>query len=138
MLPSLKDSTPPPTTCPGPMGLPFHATRRARVVACSVVVPVTRARQDITGSEVEEMGFAAGISLNKNLVPGDTRPPRVTSGIRVGTAAVTTRGMGSEAMEALAGMLVGMIRGENPESFRGHVRELCSAYPLPASPTTGS
>ena len=85
----------------------------------------------VTGADVEGYGLATGISLNKNMVPGDPLSPRVTSGIRVGTSAATTRGMGKPEMEAIADILVGMIRGTNPESFRGRVTELCATYPLP-------
>ena len=87
--------------------------------------------EDVTGADVEKRGFVAGISLNKNMVPGDPRSPMVTSGIRVGTAASTTRGMGTTQMEQIADILTGMIRGEDPESFTGQVRELCGQFPLP-------
>jgi len=97
---------------------------------CHMVVVDLRG-EDITGADVENMGLLAGISLNKNLVAGDTRSPRVTSGIRVGTAAATTRGMGSAEMEELASILLGMIRGSTPESFRDRVQALCEAHPLP-------
>ena len=71
--------------------------------------------------------FAAGIVLNKNMVPGDPRPPRVTSGVRLGTPAMTSRGMGLREVEAVAGILVALIRGEDPEKLRPKVRELCAA-----------
>ena len=96
-----------------------------------IVLVDLRAEGGVTGVDVEGYGLAAGISLNKNLVPGDPLSPRVTSGIRVGTAAATTRGMGKPEMEAIADILVGMIRGTNPESFRGRVTEMCATYPLP-------
>ncbi len=86
---------------------------------------------DVTGAEVEDRGLVAGISLNKNMVPGDTRSPRVTSGIRLGTAAATTRGMGRSEMEALADILVGLVQGKDPAAFRGRVQEICAAFPLP-------
>lgn len=97
---------------------------------CHMVVVDLRG-EDVTGADVENMGLLAGISLNKNLVAGDTRSPRVTSGVRVGTAAATTRGMGSAEMEELASILLGMIGGSTPESFRGRVQALCEAHPLP-------
>jgi glycine hydroxymethyltransferase len=97
----------------------------------SHIVLVDLREEDVTGAAVEDMGIVAGISLNKNLVPNDPQKPFVTSGIRVGTAAATTRGMGLDAMDTLAEILTGMIRGENPGSFRGRVLELCTAYPLP-------
>jgi glycine hydroxymethyltransferase len=87
---------------------------------------------DMTGADVESRGLAAGLSINKNMIPGDTRSPRVTSGIRLGTAAATTRGMGLSEMEALADILVGLIRGKDPASFQGRVREICVAFPPPA------
>jgi glycine hydroxymethyltransferase len=95
------------------------------------MVMVDLSGQEITGADVENMGLLAGISLNKNMVPGDTRSPRVTSGIRVGTAAATTRGMGGSEMAELASILLGMTQGEAPESFRNRVQALCDAYPLP-------
>ena len=97
----------------------------------SHMVVVDLRDEEVSGADVEAAGLRAGISLNKNLVPGDTKPPMITSGIRVGTAAPTTRGMGRPQMEQLAAILHGMIRGEDPDSFRGQVRTLCEAHPLP-------
>lgn len=97
----------------------------------SHMVVVDLRDEQVTGADVESMGLSAGISLNKNMVPGDPRPPRVTSGIRVGTAACTTRGMGLAEMEALADILIRMVRDRDPDSCRGRVQELCSAHPLP-------
>jgi glycine hydroxymethyltransferase len=90
-----------------------------------------RKENGVTGADVESRGFMAGISLNKNMIPGDPRSPMVTSGIRVGTAAVTTRGMGKPEMEQLAGILSGMVRGEDPGSYHGQIRDLCQAFRLP-------
>jgi glycine hydroxymethyltransferase len=86
---------------------------------------------EVTGAEMEERGRQAGISLNKNLIPGDPRPPRVTSGIRLGTAAVTTRGLCEAEMESLGSILVALLEGVDPVSFSGQVAELCEAFPLP-------
>ena len=86
---------------------------------------------EVTGAEVEARGLEAGISLNKNMIPGDKRSPRVTSGIRVGTAAATTRGMGTSEMEALADILTGLIQGKDPTSFRGRVQEMCRSANVP-------
>ena len=77
---------------------------------------------DVTGADIEDRGLSAGISMNKNMVPGDQRSPRVTSGIRVGTAATTSRGMGTAEMETLADILVGLVKGQDPTSFRSRVR----------------
>ena len=86
---------------------------------------------DLTGAEVESRCFTAGLVVNKNVVPNDPRPARVTSGIRVGTAATTTRGMGLEEMARLAEIIAGIVAGEDPENFRPAVAEYCSAFPLP-------
>ena len=86
---------------------------------------------DATGADIEERGLAAGISLNKNMVPGDPQPPRTTSGIRLGTAAVTTRGMGVEEMDRIADAISGLVRGEDPAKSRKIVADLCGAFPLP-------
>jgi glycine hydroxymethyltransferase len=88
-------------------------------------------RRGKSGAEVEARGLEAGISLNKNMVPGDPRPPRETSGVRVGTPAATTRGMGTAEMEVIADILVGMIEARPAAALRGKVAELCDAFPLP-------
>jgi glycine hydroxymethyltransferase len=85
----------------------------------------------ITGAQVEEAALRAGLAVNKNAVPEDPRPPMVTSGLRVGTAAVTTRGMGTAEMERLAAMIEGLCRGSPPESFAAEVQDLCRRFPLP-------
>jgi glycine hydroxymethyltransferase len=97
----------------------------------SHMVVVDLRSTDVTGADIEDKALAAGISLNKNMVPSDPRSPRVTSGIRVGTAAATTRGMGKEEMSALGDILVEIIRGAEPDSFRPAVQRLCAAFPLP-------
>lgn len=86
---------------------------------------------DVTGADVEERALVAGLAVNKNAVPNDPRPPMVTSGLRLGTPAVTTRGFGEAEIEAAAKVVVGLVRGEDPESFRAVVQELCEAHPIP-------
>ena len=86
---------------------------------------------DVTGADVEERALAAGLAVNKNAVPNDPLPPMVTSGLRLGTPAVTTRGFGTTEIERLAEIVVGLVRGEDPERYRATVQELCEAYPLP-------
>jgi glycine hydroxymethyltransferase len=86
---------------------------------------------DITGAQIEERALAAGLSVNKNAVPGDPRPPLVTSGLRLGTAAVTTRGFGPDEMAKVADVIVGLVRGNDPERFRPLIQGLCEAFPLP-------
>lgn len=86
---------------------------------------------DVTGADVEERALAAGLAVNKNAVPNDPRPPMVTSGLRLGTAAVTTRGFGTAEIDRIADIIVGLVRGEDAERYRSIVLELCEAYPLP-------
>ncbi len=88
---------------------------------------------ELTGADVENQCREAGISLNKNMVPGDPRPPRVTSGIRVGTAAATTRGLGAAEFTRLADVLADICKGGDPKRHRGTVAELCASFPLPGA-----
>jgi glycine hydroxymethyltransferase len=87
-----------------------------------------------TGKEAEKALDAAGITVNKNTIPFDERPPMVASGIRIGTPAVTTRGMGPAEMDTIASLIDAVL--EAPEETarrqqtRGRVRELTSAFPL--------
>ncbi|MHC5063316.1 MAG: serine hydroxymethyltransferase [Planctomycetota bacterium] len=86
---------------------------------------------ETTGADAEERCLAAGIAVNKNMVPGDPRPPRVTSGIRIGTAAMTSRGMGKEQAKSLAGIIADLVDGKDPDSCSGAVRDLCVSFGLP-------
>lgn len=95
------------------------------------IVLVDLRKTDVTGAQLEERALAAGLSVNKNAVPGDPRPPMVTSGLRLGTAAVTTRGFGRDQIAAVADVVIGLVRGQDPERFRGTVAALCEAFPLP-------
>jgi len=87
-----------------------------------------------SGADAETALDAAGITVNKNAVPGDPRPPAVTSGIRIGTAAVTTRGFGEAEMQRLAAWIDEALRKrEEPASLariRGEVEALCASFPL--------
>lgn len=85
----------------------------------------------VTGADVEERALAAGLAVNKNAVPNDPLPPMVTSGLRLGTPAVTSRGFGTGEIDQLADIVVGLVRGEDPERYRSTVLELCDAFPLP-------
>jgi glycine hydroxymethyltransferase len=95
------------------------------------IVLVDLRRTDVTGAAVEERALAAGLSVNKNAIPGDPRPPMVTSGLRLGTAAVTTRGFGRDEIKTVADVITGLVRGADPERFRPTVQGLCEAFPLP-------
>ncbi|MGF3494848.1 MAG: serine hydroxymethyltransferase [Methanothrix sp.] len=91
-------------------------------------------KENITGKEADEALESAGIALNKNMIPFDPRTPFVTSGIRIGTPAVTTRGMRENEMREIADLITEVIRDiRNPatiESVRSRVRALCERFPL--------
>ena len=89
--------------------------------------------QDLTGKVVEEALGRAGIHVNKNTVPGDPRSPFVTSGVRIGTPALTTRGMGEEEMRRIAGFIDAIVRDASDTSVQQvatEVRALAAAFPL--------
>ncbi|MCH7964179.1 MAG: serine hydroxymethyltransferase [Bacteroidetes bacterium] len=90
--------------------------------------------KDITGKQAEISLEKAGITVNKNMIPFDTRSPFVTSGIRIGTPAVTTRGMKENEMSRIADIINSSIQNiDNEEKLEGlktEVKELCSGYPL--------
>jgi glycine hydroxymethyltransferase len=96
-----------------------------------------RAKQ-LTGKLVEEALGRAGITVNKNTVPGDTASPFVTSGIRIGTPALTTRGMAEAEMRAIAGLIDRAVaERDDPaklERIRHEVLELASQFPLYGQP----
>jgi len=85
----------------------------------------------LTGKKAEEMLGEAGITVNKNTIPFDTRGAKVASGIRVGTPAVTTRGMKEDEMRIIA-RLIGdvLLRGVRADRVRAQVKELCAAFPI--------
>jgi glycine hydroxymethyltransferase len=89
----------------------------------------------ITGRQAEEALGAAGIVVNRNTIPFDKQPPRITGGIRLGTPAVTTRGFGKEEMKQIAAMIIKIITDiDNPKiqrEVRQKVSELCSRFPVP-------
>ena len=81
------------------------------------------------GKELEELLDQVGVTCNKNMIPNDPEPPTVTSGVRLGTAAMTTRGMGEEEMREISEIVVGAVRGET-DGLRDRVTALTDAYPL--------
>ena len=86
----------------------------------------------ITGKELQERLDANHITLNKNAIPDDPEKPAVTSGVRIGTAAVTTRGMGPEEMKRIAkciGMTARDFEGTAMQ-VRDEVADMCSQFPL--------
>jgi glycine hydroxymethyltransferase len=90
--------------------------------------------QGLTGKDVDAWLGAANITVNKNAVPNDPQSPFVTSGIRVGTPAMTTRGCGLEEARDLAGWMCDVIDGRGDaaviESVRSKVLDLCARYPV--------
>ncbi|HZG87324.1 serine hydroxymethyltransferase [Paenibacillus sp.] len=89
---------------------------------------------NITGKVAEKLLDEVGITVNKNAIPNDPAGPMITSGIRIGTPAVTTRGMGVEAMRQIATIIATVLKAPNDASVldkaRGMVRDLTAQYPL--------
>ncbi|MCH7722469.1 MAG: serine hydroxymethyltransferase [Bacteroidetes bacterium] len=90
--------------------------------------------KNISGKQAEKSLEMAGITVNKNMVPFDERSPFVTSGIRIGTPAVTTRGMKEEEMERIAELIntaiINLENEEKLENLKVNVKELCIGFPL--------
>ncbi|MFH0995621.1 MAG: serine hydroxymethyltransferase [Pseudomonadota bacterium] len=89
---------------------------------------------DITGKDAEIALGRSGVTVNKNSIPFETRSPQVTSGIRIGTPAVTTRGMKAAEMAIIAELIVAVLRNPFEETViaqtRNKVHELCRAFPI--------
>lgn len=92
-------------------------------------------KANITGQEAEIVLHKAGITTNKNLIPFDPKPPRVTSGVRLGTPAVTTRGFRQAEMKIVGEALLNAVFHAQDEAILAEVRqvtaELCSRFPVP-------
>ncbi|MFB0515172.1 MAG: serine hydroxymethyltransferase [Candidatus Neomarinimicrobiota bacterium] len=90
--------------------------------------------RELSGKAAENALEAAGLTVNKNMVPFDQRSPMVTSGIRIGTPAVTTRGMKEEEMRRIAGLIDRVLRNPENEPTRStvkrEVQEMCRQFPL--------
>lgn len=85
----------------------------------------------LTGAEAEERCDAAGITLNKNAIPYDPRPPMVASGVRIGTASVTTQGMGTSEMVDIARFIGRVLKSASDvEQVRAEVVELVGRFPV--------
>jgi glycine hydroxymethyltransferase len=89
---------------------------------------------DLTGADAEQWLEAAGIITNKNGIPNDPRPPMVTSGLRLGTAALTTRGFTADDMVTVAGLIDRVLAASGEaavcDAVRNDVHALCDRYPL--------
>lgn len=90
--------------------------------------------KNVTGNEAQIALEASGIMVNKNLIPFDTRSPNIASGIRIGTPAVTTRGMKEKEMEVICEMIDAVLKRPTDASFmestRAKVREFCKGFPF--------
>ncbi len=89
----------------------------------------------ITGRDAEEALEAAGILVNRNAIPFDPKPPRITSGIRLGTPAITSRGFGTEEMKHVASLILQVLSHLHDkrveEQVRGEIEEICQRFPVP-------
>jgi glycine hydroxymethyltransferase len=106
---------------------------------CHLLLVDLRPKQ-LTGKVAQETLDGVGLHVNKNTVPGDLESPFVTSGFRIGTAALTTRGMGTTEMRRVAELLdTALVGRTNPDVLRRvhrDVRELAAAFPLAGVPVT--
>ena len=98
-----------------------------------ILVDLTEA--EVTGREAEEALEAVGIVVNRNAIPFDPRPPTITSGIRLGTPAVTTRGFGIAEMKLIASLIVRVITNIDNRDIQNQVRQevsqICQRFLLP-------
>jgi glycine hydroxymethyltransferase len=92
------------------------------------------AKSGLTGKVAEKALESAGITVNKNTIPYDPNPPLVASGVRIGTPALTTRGMRTAEMDQVGDFIAEVLRAPEDEavrdSVRGRIRELCERFPL--------
>ncbi|MEA1962095.1 MAG: serine hydroxymethyltransferase [Bacillota bacterium] len=87
---------------------------------------------EMTGKKAQNLLEEVNITVNKNTIPGETRSPFVTSGIRVGTPALTTRGMKESEMEIIADLYYKALfeEGQHTDAIKEQVAQLCKAFPL--------
>jgi glycine hydroxymethyltransferase len=101
-----------------------------------MLVDLRSTHKDVTGKAAEAWLEAAGIIVNKNMIPFDERKPIETSGLRIGTPAVSTRGMKTDTMPVIAEFIDHVLRAGGSDDaiavVRQQVRELCATFPLPA------
>jgi glycine hydroxymethyltransferase len=99
-----------------------------------LLVDLRPSHPELSGKDAERALEDAGITLNKNTVPGETRSPFVTSGLRIGTSALTTRGMGEAEMHRIGEWIARVLASPEDERLvertRNEVEELCAGFPL--------
>ena len=99
-----------------------------------ILLDLRGSHEALTGKDAEAALEASGITVNKNTVPGETRSPFVTSGLRIGTPALTSRGMKEAEMKRIAGWISQVLESPSNESLilriRGEVLEFCHDFPL--------
>jgi glycine hydroxymethyltransferase len=95
---------------------------------------------DLDGHEVETVLDTVGLTLNKNVIPDDPLPPYRPSGIRLGTPAITTRGLKEKDMELVAEWMLKAVKNRKDanklDNLRKEVREYCLQFPLPSDKIT--
>jgi len=100
-----------------------------------MLVDLRQVHPDITGKDAEGWLEQAGIIVNKNMIPFDERKPTLTSGLRIGTPAVTTRGLGPAEIKTVAGWIHEVISSHGNEQtaakVRSQVLDMCGRFPLP-------
>ncbi len=100
-----------------------------------MLVDLRQVHADITGKQAEGWLEQAGLIVNKNMIPFDERKPTETSGLRIGTPATSTRGLGGAEMKTVARLIHECLsaRGDAAanERIRGEVVEICSRFPMP-------
>ena len=95
------------------------------------LVLVDLRNSEVDGQTAENLLHDAGVTVNKNSVPNDPRPPMVTSGIRIGTAALATRGFGDEEFVEVADIIaMALIPGSDLAALKARVHKLTDKFPL--------
>lgn len=94
------------------------------------LILVDLTNKNITGKDAEKLLDEVGITANKNTIPFETRSPFITSGIRLGTPAVTTRGLIEADMKSIADIIADAIDGLSIDELKGRVKAICDKYPL--------
>jgi glycine hydroxymethyltransferase len=99
------------------------------------LILVDLTKTGVTGAQARLSLEAAGIVTNKNSIPFDSRPPAITSGVRLGTPAVTTRGFGKDEMKHIAALIIKVINNPDSTSVRDQVKQevakMCQRFPVP-------